>query len=1018
MNNGNSHEAESTQFKVGDPPAAGQQGDLSVKSTAQQSSLFKLSQENVTKHQFADQSNKFNKVENWLATAVFPSSPQSPARLSSKQEICSPLAETIEECDPVTTPAANKFVEAQSPSKPPSEQEVFIAVGGSTEELEHINTGVADKFVDAESIPRGSEWENKPLPRVSSDKINSSKAPPDIETTPIPFTPEQSGNEQAKPSDTENIKEHSISPANEVKESSLKRCSAPVELELNGPKKFRASPDQYPVDINSNIVSLPLISTVKENVVENLTQHHDQPTNSAKELNPTVIVINADNCFKESSLQDLSSLFNDNIENEITVESIDISVEAQHDAETPSVIIPLEGNTTEAFQEETELDISVAENATPPASRKQSTRKRSCTPAEWKHNKAKKALNSGEAHFNVKGQFRPGKVMRPACVCKAKCSLRVNEEQRLAIHNLFWKTLADKRRQWEYIYNHTPTEAKKKSTTSGPSRRANSRKYYLGILSENLTEVKREQVCKKMFTNTLVIGDGVIVTAHNHCKKGSSTPDKRGKYHNRPNKATEVQKSNIRAHINSFPRIPSHYVRAKCQREYLECGLSISKMAAEYKKWCDLNKISIKDRGSKHMYRKVLNAEFNIGFFVPKKDQCQLCNMFKSSTRQERESGDLKDKWIAHVKSKNNAYEMQKKARTLLTTRTDVAMCTFDLQKVLPCPRSETSVFFYRNKLSVFNLTVYDVRTHLGKCYVWHEGIAKRGANDIGSCVFKHISSYADNGIKELHSFSDSCSGQNRNRFIYAMLLLAATMFSIKIRHCFLEPGHTYNEGDSVHASIEKAAKRKEVFDLSEWVELIKTSKVTEPHYQVALLKRSDFMDFHDLVNKQNWEKDTQGSKITWNKVKIVEAGFHGDGIISVQYTYDGPKHFLNTNQRRGHPVNLKTYKPPCAYPDKIPLQAMTVKHLQELCASKAIPSKYHQFYGQVIAGVEPVEEGFVGDQQAENDSYDPEDVVDDAGCMEGGDEELGNFSETGEDVVVDDDDDDDDDDDVNESFD
>lgn len=79
---------------------------------------------------------------------------------------------------------------------------------------------------------------------------------------------------------------------------------------------------------------------------------------------------------------------------------------------------------------------------------------------------------------------------------------------------------------------------------------------------------------------------------------------------------------------------------------------------------------------------------------------------------------------------------------------------------------------------------------------------------------------------------------------------------SIKIRHCFLEPGH--NEGDSVHTRIEKAAKRKEIFDLVEWVQLIKTAKVEEPQYQVELLKRCDIKNFHDLVSKQNWEKDIE----------------------------------------------------------------------------------------------------------------------------------------------------------------
>lgn len=639
---------------------------------------------------------------------------------------------------------------------------------------------------------------------------------------------------------------------------------------------------------------------------------------------------------------------------------------------------------TEQIEEiEVEEEGAVPPDLTTPASKKKTTRKRSCTPAEWRHNKAKAAVDSGEDHYNCKGVFRPGKQIKPACVCRAKCSLKISEEERLAVHNMFWKYLKDKRRQWQYIYTHSPTSAKKTKSTEN-SRRANTRKYYLGILDDNQKEVKRVEVCKVMFTNTLTIGDGVIVTAHKHSVTGSTTPDKRGKHSNRSNKATEAQKEHIRNHINLFPRVPAHYVRAKCQREYVECGLSINKMAKAYKTWCEENSVPVKERASKYTYRAVLNKEFNIGFFQPKKDQCQLCNMFKNAPRTERETV-LRDKWIAHVKSKALAYEAQKKTRKLLTQRRDVAMCTFDLQKVLPCPRSETSVFFYKNKLSVYNLTVYDVRSHIGKCYVWHEGIAKRGANEIGSCVWDHMSSQATNGIKELYSFSDSCAGQNRNRFVYAMLLWLSVTSVIKICHTFLEPGHTYNEGDSVHATIERAAKRKEIFDLNEWVELIESAKVEEPAYQVKLLKRNDIKDFKDLVMKQNWEKDTTGKKISWNKVKVVEAGYDGDGIVGIRYSYDGPKILLDTTQRRGHPVNLKTYRPPCAYKETIPIKEKTLKHLQELCRGQNIPAKYHPFYEQVFAGVEPVEDADNDDDDVQivQDSQDPDDVVDDNGFME-----------------------------------
>jgi len=72
--------------------------------------------------------------------------------------------------------------------------------------------------------------------------------------------------------------------------------------------------------------------------------------------------------------------------------------------------------------------------------------------------------------------------------------------------------------------------------------------------------------------------------------------------------------------------------------------------------------------------------------------------------------------------------------RTLRAPKKCVAC--FDLQKVLICPRSDTSVLFYRNKLSIFNLTIFELAPKIGHAFVWNETEAKKGSNEIGTCLF------------------------------------------------------------------------------------------------------------------------------------------------------------------------------------------------------------------------------------------------------------------------------------------
>ena len=62
----------------------------------------------------------------------------------------------------------------------------------------------------------------------------------------------------------------------------------------------------------------------------------------------------------------------------------------------------------------------------------------------------------------------------------------------------------------------------------------------------------------------------------------------------------------IKDHINSFPRMPSHYCRSNTSRDYLESNLSISKMHSLYVEHCAGLKISPE---KEHYYRKIFNTE-------------------------------------------------------------------------------------------------------------------------------------------------------------------------------------------------------------------------------------------------------------------------------------------------------------------------------------------------------------------------------------------------------------------------
>ncbi|KAJ8940882.1 hypothetical protein NQ314_010545 [Rhamnusium bicolor] len=91
--------------------------------------------------------------------------------------------------------------------------------------------------------------------------------------------------------------------------------------------------------------------------------------------------------------------------------------------------------------------------------------------------------------------------------------------------------------------------------------------------------------------------------------------DHRGKHGNHKRIDVEVSKS-VFDHINSIPRIESHYVRKDTNREFIDGGLTIAEMHRDY---CEKRSASNQPSVTYDYYATIFNIKFNIGFFVPKK---------------------------------------------------------------------------------------------------------------------------------------------------------------------------------------------------------------------------------------------------------------------------------------------------------------------------------------------------------------------------------------------------------------
>lgn len=265
--------------------------------------------------------------------------------------------------------------------------------------------------------------------------------------------------------------------------------------------------------------------------------------------------------------------------------------------------------------------------------------------------------------------------------CKFRCSSNIGTEDRSAIFNEFWK-MSDNEKLHFYATT-TVQESTKGSKTRTASRKKNKISYSLPIDSTNI------RVCKVFYLTTLDINHKRVQRFHENKQNICGTPTNLQWGQSANNTVSEEILEGIRAHINSLPRVKSHYNRANTKKEYLPEGLNLFILYEEYVKKCTSNCVK---PAKIHLYRQIFNNEFNIAFHTPKKDRCDTCEAMKMANNPIDEE---KRNYEKHLKGKEETKTERDKDRKDKHNFT----VYFDLQNVFSLPTAEASNFFTRESL-------------------------------------------------------------------------------------------------------------------------------------------------------------------------------------------------------------------------------------------------------------------------------------------------------------------------------
>ena len=544
-------------------------------------------------------------------------------------------------------------------------------------------------------------------------------------------------------------------------------------------------------------------------------------------------------------------------------------------------------------------------------------RKRKRNEDNWEQKRKKRARDCGQSYspyksYKARKRSSERTMQEPCNNCRQECSSRISDIEREKLFTSYWG-LKNAEKQRQFISNSVKCIEPKRNRGRSEDKSRQRTKTILYFLEDT-------QVCQTMFLNTYNISRKVVRTAIEKRSQGNIvTEDLRGKKQSHI-KYDEETVNKIKSHIKSFPVMESHYSRESSKRQYLASNLNVRKMYELFIK--EHSDVKVEE----HFYRKIFSDSFNLGFHQPKKDQCDICIEYKNAIDKSK----LEKKYQEHQKNKNTARNLKTKMKDIASKQKSLVVAAFDLQKVLSVPYGEHSDFFYKRKLAVYDLTITNLDTREVYCYVWDQTIAKRGSNEIASCLRKFLNGLP-NDCKEVFFFADNCGGQNKNRFINEMLSIAATEQKIKINLIFLEKGHTQNINDTAHSVIEKAKSGVNIHHPHQWITLIESACRKKP-YNVFPMCQDEFFNFktelsgvfYPLISKKTQDKNGKNVKVSWSKIKQAQFMPSTDGVLYMDFKYNLDDDFtsviIGRLQRKLRCSEANSLKAPRLYEDRLPV--------------------------------------------------------------------------------------------------
>lgn len=575
-------------------------------------------------------------------------------------------------------------------------------------------------------------------------------------------------------------------------------------------------------------------------------------------------------------------------------------------------------------------------------------RKKGLKQVKYKSEEIKESHVKGKQYINWKGNTVSPNKQGEDCKCVSGCFKRVSEGDRKEVNDKFYNfnTKNEQDAYLQSLISIHDVARRRQVSNNNPKPKSHSYVYRISCSSGSYT------VCKKAFGAIHGVSDNRIRRLYNLLSLGKSPIDERGKSRPGNAKAGYVIKQ-ICDHIESFPVKEAHYTSH--DYKYLSERLNVKLMHKLYLERHPNSDVKY------NFYYQIFKERYSLSFGRPQVDSCVTCEelsvKIKSGTLNEVAKRVSVAEKMVHIRRSKKFFDKIKAVAALVKQSDDSVGICIDYMQNLELPNIPIQDMFYLRQLSVNIFNIHDLKTGKATIYLYHEGMAKKGANEVISFLNQYIKSLPQN-IKNLYLFSDGCGGQAKNNIIIRYLLSLLEIGKIKsIEQYFPFRGHSYMPCDRDFGTIKRKIKTVDrTYTLKEYVEQVVTSS-DRNKFTVVVPETNEILEFKkwSKLNFRGKVLSTESYGRNIPKERKVRLNVSRFKHFSYSSNYVGQviaREFIDALDKHtfqigtGIPINLPLEK---AHPTgKIPLKKAKMEDLKKIANSLPHDPEVQTFWTEI----------------------------------------------------------------------